>query len=252
MANIKDFFSYKNSVRKITNNEQRQVTDYLEAVKAFARTTYKSIYIIDYQKQGFEYVSDNPLFLCGHTAEEIKNMGYAYYFNYVIPQDLELLLKVNVIGFDFFEKIPVSERKEYTISYDFHIKNQENKTILLNQKLTPLYLTTEGKIWKALCLVSLSNEKEAGNIKIYRKGNKQAYLYNLEENFWKVDEPIKISEREKEILQLSARGFTIQQIADSLFISAGTVKFHRKRLFEKMEVTNISEAILSATNNKLI
>ena len=252
MADMKDFFSFKNSVNEIPEGSQGQTLDYLEAIKAFSRTTYKSIYVIDYQKRGFEYVSDNPLFLCGHTAEEIKEMGYAFYFKYVIKSDLDLLIKINTAGFEFYDKIPMEERTNHTISYDFHIKTQEGKTILINQKLTPMFLTNNGKIWKAICIVSLSAERQAGNIKIYKKGDNKIFKYDLDGDFWKADEKIKLSSREKEILQLSTRGFTINEISESIYVSPDTVKFHRRKLFDKLEVTNISEAIMYATNNKLI
>ncbi|WP_196895932.1 response regulator transcription factor [Aureivirga marina] len=252
MAEINNFFSFRNTVDKVSNDEYSQTSNYLEAVKAFARTTYKSIYLIDYQKKGFEYVSDNSLFLCGHTSEEVKKMGYAFYFKYVIPSDLELLLKINTVGFEFYDKIPLEERKEHTISYDFHIKNQEGKIILINQKLTPLFLTKEGKIWKALCIISLSAEQNSGNIKIYKKGDNKVYKYDLEGEYWKATEKIKLSNREKEILQYSTRGYTINEIAQAIFVSPDTVKFHRRKLFEKLEVINISEAIAYATNNRLI
>lgn len=252
MADMKDFFSFKNSVNETPEGSRGQTLDYLEAIKAFSRTTYKSIYVIDYQKRGFEYVSDNPLFLCGHTAEEIKEMGYAFYFKYVIKTDLDLLIKINTAGFEFYDKIPMEERKDHTISYDFHIKNQEGKVILINQKLTPMFLTDNGKIWKAICMVSLSAERQAGNIKIYKKGNNRIFKYNIDGDFWKADEKIKLSSREIEILQLSTRGFTINEIAESIYVSPDTVKFHRRKLFDKLEVTNISEAIMYATNNKLI
>ena len=146
----------------------------------------------------------------------------------------------------------MEERKNHTISYDFHIKNQEGKTILINQKLTPMFLTNNGKIWKAICIVSLSAERQAGNIKIYKKGDNKIFKYDLDGDFWKADEKIKLSSREKEILQLSTRGFTINEISESIYVSPDTVKFHRRKLFDKLEVTNISEAIMYATNNKLI
>lgn len=252
MADINDFFSFRNTVNKISNDEQKQTADYLEPIKAFARTTYKSIYVIDYQEKGFEYVSDNPLFLCGHTAEEVKEMGYAFYFKYVTEPDLELLLKINTIGFEFYSKIPIEERKFHTISYDFHLKNQEGKIILINQKLTPLFLTEDGKIWKAICIISLSNEAESGNIKIYKKGDNKIFKYDLKGDYWKATEKIKLSSREKEVLQYSTRGYTINEVAETIFVSPDTVKFHRRKLFEKLEVVNISEAIAYATNNKLI
>ena len=53
---------------------------YLEAIKAFARLSYESIYVIDYKDMSFEYVSDNPLFLSGYSAAEVLQLGYEFYF----------------------------------------------------------------------------------------------------------------------------------------------------------------------------
>ncbi len=252
MADINDFFSFRNTVNSISDNEQKQTANYLEAIEAFARTTYKSIYIIDYQKKGFEYVSENSLFLCGHSAKEVQALGYAFYFKYVTKPDLDLLLKINTVGFEFYDIIPLEERKYHTISYDFHLKNQEGKTILINQKLTPLFLTDDGKIWKAICIISLSNEQNSGNIKVHKQGSTKILNYDLQDDLWKEEERIKLSNREKEVLHFSTRGFTINEIAETIYVSPDTVKFHRRKLFEKLEVTNISEAIAYATNNKLI
>lgn len=252
MSNQKEFFSSRNTINNLSESEKNQSMYYLEAIRAFARTTYQSIYVIDYEKKGFEYVSENPLFLCGHTAKEVKEFGYAFYFKYVIPEDLNLLLKINTVGFDFYEQIPANERIFHTISYDFHLKNLDGKTILINQKLTPVYLTNSGKIWKAICIISLSSEKQAGNIKIFKKGDNRVFEYDLEGEFWKSRDRVKLTNREKEILQFSIRGYSIGEIADAIFISSDTVKFHRRKLFIKLGVANISEAIAYATNDGLI
>lgn len=252
MVNESDFFSSRNTINNLSNNDKGQTQFYLEAIKAFARTTYKSIYVIDYEKKGFEYVSENPLFLCGHTAEEVKQLGYGFYFKYVIEEDIDLLLKINTIGFDFYENIPVQERIYHTISYDFHLKNPDGKVILINQKLTPVYLTATGKIWKAICVISLSSEKQSGNIKIYKKGDNRIFKYDLKGNFWKILDKITLTNREKEIIQYSIRGYTINEIAETIFVSPDTVKFHRRKLFNKLGVANISEAIAYTTNNNIV
>ncbi|GAA4115615.1 hypothetical protein GCM10022393_15830 [Aquimarina addita] len=252
MASESDFFSSRNTVNSLSENEKNQTMNYLEAIKAFARTTYKSIYVIDYEKKGFEYVSENPLFLCGHTAKEVQQLGYAFYFKYVVEDDLDLLLKINTIGFDFYEKIPVEQRIYHTISYDFHLKNPDGKIILINQKLTPVYLTNTGKIWKAICIISLSSEKKSGNIKIYKKGDNKIFEYDLEGSFWKTLDKITLTNREKEVLQFSIRGYTIGEISEAIFVSSDTVKFHRRKLFAKLGVANISEAIAYATNNNIL
>src|SRR5690606_1765368 len=246
------FFDKRNIVESLSKNELDRPVDYNDVICAFERTTYSSIYTIDYAKQTFEYVSENPLFLCGHSVDEVRQMGYAFYYKYVEPDDLSLLIKVNQVGFDFFEKIPFADRKKYTISYDFHLKSTNNKRILVNQKLTPMVLTESGKIWKALCIVSLSSEKTSGNIRIIKSGYNHISYYDLQNERWKSVATICLSEREKEILQLSIRGFTINDIADEIFISPETVKFHRKKLFCKLGVSNMPEAIFYAANNKLL
>ena len=196
--------------------------------------------------------SDNPLFLCGHTAEEVQELGYAFYFKYVTPIDLDLLLKINTAGFNFYEGIPAEERKDYTISYDFHLKSENGNAVLINQKLTPLFLTNEGKIWKALCIISLSNEHKSGNVKIYKKGSGITFHFDLERDYWKKIDKVKLTNREKEILLYSTRGYKINEIADSIFVSTDTVKFHRRKIFNKLGVSNIAEAIAYSTNNNLI
>ncbi len=246
------FFSFKNTVKNLNDHEENQTANYIAAIEAFARTTYSSIYIIDYKTKGFEYVSENPLFLSGHTPEEVRLMGYDFYLKYVPEDDVKLLLKINAIGFDYYETILKEERKEYTISYDFQLKNQEGKLSLINQKLTPLFLTDEGKIWKAICIVSLSNQRQSGNITVSKNGDDSISMYDLGKECWIKAPKKRLTEREKEILQLSLRAYTINEIGEQLFITPDTIKFHRKKIFEKLEVSNITEAISFATMNKLI
>ena len=56
MAQIDDFFMYENRVEGITDADYQRVQPYVEAAH-----------------------SDNPLFLCGHTADEVRQMGYGFY-----------------------------------------------------------------------------------------------------------------------------------------------------------------------------
>lgn len=252
MIKESNFFSFSNTIKEISHKDFLQTKDYLEPIKAIARTSYQSIYIINYQNKGFEYVSENPLFLCGHTAAEVEKMGHTFYFKYVAKSDMDLLLKANKAGFEFYDKLPINERKNYTLSYDFSLKSPESKEILINQKFTPLFLTKKGEIWKALCIISLSSSKTSGNIKIFKKGDSSIHRYNLETNHWETSQEIKLTKREKEVLLLSSRGYTIDKIADTIFLSPDTIKFHRRKLFKKLEVFSISEAIGSAIINNLV
>ena len=61
-----------------------------------------------------------------------------------------------------------------------------------------------------------------------------------------------LTEREIQILQLIAEGYTNSQIADKLFISSGTVDTHRKNLMKKLNIHNISGLVKFAIKHKII
>lgn len=61
-----------------------------------------------------------------------------------------------------------------------------------------------------------------------------------------------ISKREYEVLELMARGFSNQEIADKLFVSLNTVKTHASNLFLKLEVGRRTQAIQKAKELQLL
>ena len=240
----------------LTTNKLGIVTEtnqhYLEAVKAFVRLSYESIYVIDYKDMSFEYVSENPLFLSGYTAAEVLQLGYEFYFRQVPPQDLELLTQLNEAGFDFYAQLPVNERTYYSITYDFHLLHKNGKQILINHKLTPLFLTPEGKMWKSMCVVSLSRQQAAGNVRIFKQGSNEVWDLSVGNKSWQKSVKPSLTERELQVLRLHAQGFSIDQIAEKLFVVPDTVKYYRRRIFERLEVSNVMDALSFAVGSKLI
>jgi NarL family two-component system response regulator LiaR len=61
-----------------------------------------------------------------------------------------------------------------------------------------------------------------------------------------------ISKREYEVLELMARGFSNQEIADKLFVSLNTIKTHSSNLFLKLEAKRRTQAIQKAKELNLI
>ena len=61
-----------------------------------------------------------------------------------------------------------------------------------------------------------------------------------------------LSETEQNLLMMSAQGYTTEEIADRLFRSVDTMKYHRKKLFRKLGVETISEAIATVMSSNVM
>lgn len=251
METPSEFFIPDNEVRLPEELDYSRVNEYIRSAEAFSRSSYQSVYIIDYFRQNFLYVSPNPMFLCELSPERVKELGYRFYLDFVPEDERPMLLTLNKAGFTFYNDIPISERKDWYISYDFHILNGGRK-ILINHKLTPLALTSDGRIWLALCVVSAATHTDARHIKVHRVGTSEYFEYNINSRQWNKRQMPSLSDGEKSVLTLSIQGYTMSEIADKICLSPDTIKKYRKRILEKLEVRNISEAIVAAINNKLL
>lgn len=238
---------------QIEDEQYYNLQPYIDSASAFARITYKSLYIIDYHKMNFLYVSDNPLFLCGESVEKVQQEGYNFYYQHVPEEDLDFLIQVNRAGFEFFRGIAVSERSQYTISYNFRITQKESREkILINHQITPLKLDSMGNIWLALCLVSLAPTQEVGVAYMTAVNSNTMWQFSLKSGRWKQIDSIVLNEYEKAVVRLANHGLSVGEIANEINRSEDSVKGYRKTLFQKLGVGNISEAIAVATHRRLI
>ena len=118
---LNQFFRPLNSHMQIADSEYAQTAVCISMADALARNTNHSLYIIDYNRKNFLYVSSNPLFLCGRSPEEVRHKGYAFYFEVVPPDEINRLMEINEAGFRFYYDQPVEKRLDLSIEYNFHI-----------------------------------------------------------------------------------------------------------------------------------
>ena len=62
----------------------------------------------------------------------------------------------------------------------------------------------------------------------------------------------ELTEREREVLALVARGYTNKQIAETLFVSEKTARNHVSHILEKLGLSRRSEAAAYAVEHKLV
>lgn len=253
MVKEQDFFFSENQVMEVDDEQYGRLELLIRSTEAMARTLYQSVYLIDYYKKGFLYVSDNPLFLCGLKANEVHDMGYSFYISNVPEEDQKMLVEINSNGFKFYEdKISSEDKYRCYITYDFHLINKSGKKVLVNHKLTPVLMTPDGRIWIALCVVSLSSNTKPGNVEFHIQGTSNYWSYSFESHRWKPQENVELKPEEKQVLNLASQGYTMNEIADKMCRSVDSVKFYRRNLFERLGVKNITEALSYSAIYKLL
>lgn len=224
----------------------------IEVLKALASMTYKSIYILDHEKRKFEYISDNPLFLCGHSVQEVQTMGFDFYIHCVPEEEQDVLRQSIQAGFGFLNAVPTEYKKDYTLSCDFHLKHRHIPNLLIRQEVTPLQLTSSGRVSKSMGIAALSTAQQAGNIEVYTKERTHRWVYDRTQKNWiKKVNPI-FTYKELTVLYATIQGCTVQEIADLLYLSPDTIKFHRKKIMEKCHVHTLTEAIRYVIVHKLL
>ncbi len=235
-----------------THEDYLSIQPCIQALDAFSRLTNHCLYVIDYYKQNFLYVSSNGLFLKELDVHSMKKLGYEYYYNFVPPGDQRFLEIVNQEGFSFFYKINEDDRIDYSISYDFHICGKHCRPILINHKLTPLALNERKQIWLALCVVTLAPKRSYGEVVIQSEKEAVKHIYDPAICNWISIPKLFLTDVDVSILRLSAQGFSNKEIADLLFYDINSIKFHKRQLFKKFGVDNTIEAIAYANLHKLI
>lgn len=79
----------------------------------------------------------------------------------------------------------------------------------------------------------------------------QNYLGKKQEKSLQESLYSKLSQREREVFQLIVEGYSTKEISNLLFISVSTIKTHRVKIMEKIQVNNLSQLIKFAIENGL-
>lgn len=244
-------FGTENVIHSVSQSDYEHLDGLKSIFESFTRTSYQSVFVLDFCKRNYFYVSERPLFLSDMLSEDFQKGGLPLFLRRIPPHELRKLGEVCQMGFRLFREQPLASRSECVISYDFHLVDK-GRQVLVHHKLTPLLMTKQKELWMALCVFSLSPHKTDGHVVFRNKRLDKTWVYSFCCHQWKVQERVLLTQEEKKMLAYSAQGHSREEIGRLLGKSVDTVKRYRGQLFDKLGVDNITEAISYASTYGLI
>lgn len=246
-----EFISRLCHVDAVREEDYQIVTPLLDAIlNAVSQTTERFIYVMDHHRDGIMYASEAPLFLGRYSPRDVKEKGFDFIPGRVPPDEL-LLLKESILAGQELVRERANNQLHVARSSHFHLSDGRGRVFLVNHQASPMCYDREGRIWLVLCTLSLSPYRDAGHIQLF-ENHELRYEYSAGEHEWKVATPTRLTPRQKEVLQYSAQGLDMKEIAQLTCTTLAAVKKLRRSLINKLEVTNITGAVSIARQQRMI
>lgn len=173
-----------------------------------------------------EFMSQRGIELLGITKEELLSMGEDYYKNFFNEVEsaehnkriYEMLHQGDSDQvLSFFQQVKVKTSDKWTWFMT------TCKIFMLDDEGAPLLIITNA--------FPIDPEHQI-TTKVSRLLEENIFLKQKNQSF------SSLSKREKEVLKMMAFGMGSQEMAEKLFISVNTIKTHRKKVIQKLEIKN--------------
>ena len=196
------------------------------------------------------YQSDKMLYLEDIADNERQRECENPYWSFVDEETLKNLLLIRnrypLVG----QKIDIENYQTHICTIDYPIIIKRRK-FFINQKFTPLVMRSDGITKIGLFVISPSSCDHMESFIITHSHIR--YRFDFRAGVYRTfDLDASLSAQEKLILQRVQKGFTIEEIAEDLHLSISTIKTHRGRIFKKLRVRTMPEALTVIGNYHLI
>jgi len=226
------------------------INSIISAVDITARIGDLCAIVIDFDLNVVLYQTDHLLYLDEASDGDYHRLSPDPYWSLISEDTLNKLICIRNNFVHNRLELTDDEYLKLVCTIDFPIL-LHNHELFITQKITPIMLRNDGSIRVGLIVINESNQKSISSTIILENGrrfyfdfHKQKYIeYNL---------GLKLTHIEQAILHRAKMGYTINETADSLFISTNTVKTHRRIIFKKLNVKSITEALAMIDNYLII
>ncbi|MDR0892903.1 MAG: LuxR C-terminal-related transcriptional regulator [Mediterranea sp.] len=231
--------------------------DLLEQLsQAVSHTTYATLFIIEHRTHSFYVVKGHPLLLCGHTEEEVREMGLSFFVEHIMPEDRQILETFKQAMHNYMCAVSKEERRKgcYIFSCFFHLLVGGKAKLPVQCEMIPMAFDDNGDYRLVYCKLSLApkNAQKEDGLSVKNTMSNKVWTYSMVRQRWEEQASVQLSKLEHSILMLASLGHTVEEIADATHKSLSVIKHSKQRLFDKLCVKNITEAICIVLTHHLL
>lgn len=227
------------------------IAHYIAMAQAVARMTFAQVYLWDNVNRKFLYFASNKTLLGGRSAQYIMSAGMDELVEMIPPEDLEHLRNVAASFEANYHRIPQEWRSEVVVYLNFYIGRGKD-AVLVSHKISWLEIDENGRPGIIFGIATPSVHRKERHVFVKIEGPDIWRYFNPETKQWEDTHRIRVTGEERQMLRLSQSGHSSTDIARLMHKSTHTINFYRKSMFEKLGVTNISEAIAHAAHYGLL
>lgn len=207
-----------------------------------SRMSGRSVFVIDFVKHEMIYRSKYLLFVDEAATEDFQRDCIVPYWSLASEQAMEkgLTIRSHFFRGDFGSIIAGDYAWTCMSVFPIILRGHE---FFITQKYTPLIIHPDSAPRYGLFEISHSNSKEMRSEIVMSDG--RFFIFSFEEQRF-IERPpaCLLSKTERAILERSRMGYSIEEMAHCLYVTTSTIKTHRRRIFKKLNVKSITEAIL--------
>lgn len=192
--------------------------------------------ICDYNSGKFYFTSEK--FLKLFSVKNKETTDYHSIISRLVPEDEIRVKALLPKGYRFISELQTKQQNGCEMRIYYRVKDEHYRFKWIIQ--SSRFIIENNNLFEIICVnIGCEDQMEPPEYLNIVYGNNRKCFTIEPENITL----ISFSEREKEVLFWSLKALSVKQIAETLFISSATVRFHRKNILGKLGMKNFIQVM---------
>lgn len=210
----------------LPKDEEIRKSAYVNFAEYLSRIHHKEVVLYDICERQFFYVSDSFFVPKGYFS---KYLGYSIdsIRQVMLPEEADIVQNANLLLSEITRTLPKEIAEKMVVSCNFHVKFGR-KILLVSHSYYGLRYGPDGSQKYIVIMISPSIREDGFSMFCSNKDENVSYRYDVNKEQWIQELVVTLSEREKQMIHLSMKGYSVERISLEMCKSVDTVRFYRR------------------------